>query len=72
MQNYLRLKENGQYVVEGFIDAEDNSGNIVPGHWREIIEDDDGGMAHLRQIVNRYGWDAKETIIKLNNISTVR
>ena len=64
LHNYLRLKENGQYVRQGSVDTEDNSGNIVPGHWRAIVEDDDGGMAHLRQRVNRYGRDAKETRIK--------
>ena len=64
LHNYLRLKENGQYGPQGFVDSEDNSGNIVQGHWRAIVEDDDGGMAHLRQRVNRYGRDAKETRIK--------
>ena len=49
---------------QGIVDSVDNSGNIVPGHWRATVEDDDGGMAYLRQIVNRYGRDAKETIIR--------
>lgn len=44
LHNYLKLTENANYIPSGFIDSEDSSGNIIPGDWRQIVHDDDGGM----------------------------
>ena len=34
--NYLRQTDNACYTPNGFVNSEDNSGNIVPGQWRSI------------------------------------
>lgn len=42
LHNYLRLTENAQYIPAGFVDSEDASGNINPGDWRNIVQNEDG------------------------------
>ena len=60
LHNYLRLTSNAQYVTSGFIDCEDNDGNITPGDWRKITENSSGlisvqrSKAHNRSSFNAY------------------
>ena len=37
LHNYLRLTH---YIPDGFVDSEDDSGNVHPGDWRAIITGD--------------------------------
>ena len=34
LHNYLRTKEFSIYCQTGYTDAEDGSGNVIPGSWR--------------------------------------
>eukprot|EP00794_Sanderia_malayensis_P020795 gene20795-22833_t len=40
LHNYLRLAENSSYISSGFVDKEDESGNITPGTWHGIVKND--------------------------------
>ena len=40
LHNYLRQTDNAHYIPMGFVDCEDSSGNIKPGEWRAIAEND--------------------------------
>jgi hypothetical protein len=44
LHNYLRLTENAQYIPTGFVDSEDSSGNINPGDWRNMVQDEEGAF----------------------------
>lgn len=44
LHNYLRLTENAQYIPTGFVDSEDGSGNINPGDWRSIVQNEEGAF----------------------------
>ena len=62
LRNYLRLTENATYVPSGFVDCEKSDGEIVPGDWRGIIQNDEGGLVNARQLGgNRYGFEASTT-----------
>ena len=50
LHNYLRLTENAAYIPAGFVDTEDNIGNIVPGGWRNEVEGDEGGFRQLNRV----------------------
>ena len=53
------MTENATYTPAGFVDCEDSSGNIIPGHWRNEINNDQGGLRHLNKIGgNRYTFEA--------------
>ena len=60
LHNYLRQTENSLYCPQGFVDTETASGDIVPGHWRAINENN----ALLSNLPNahgsRYSDDAKD------------
>ena len=59
LHNYLRLTENAKYIPTGFVDSEDETGQIIPGDWRAVIQDDEGGLINARKIGgNRYTFDA--------------
>ena len=59
LHNYLRLTENATYIHAGFVDNEDNSGDIVPGDWRNEVDGDEGGFRHLNRIGgNRYTFES--------------
>ena len=51
LHNYLRLTENSMYIPSGFVDSEDNTGNIRPGDWRAMVVGDNGGLLNLGQMV---------------------
>ena len=34
LHNYLRTEESSIYCPTGYTDAEDGSGNVIPGSWR--------------------------------------
>ena len=62
LHNYLRLTDNAKYIPSGFVDSEDETGNIIPGDWRSIVHDDDSGLSDLRRITgNRYTFEAGKT-----------
>lgn len=59
LHNYLRFTENARYIPTGFVDSEDSSGHIVPGDWRNVIHEDEGGLANLNRTGgNRYTFEA--------------
>eukprot|EP00794_Sanderia_malayensis_P004350 gene4350-4929_t len=61
LHNYLRLTANAQYVPKGFIDSENEMGDIIPGDWRSIVSNDNNGLVPFQCHANRYGSSAKET-----------
>ena len=59
LHNYLRLTENANYIPTGFVDRESDSGDIIPGDWRNIVDNDESGLGSLDRIgSNRYGFEA--------------
>jgi len=59
LHNYLRLTENSHYIPAGFVDCEDNEGNLIPGDWRREVNDDNTGLTQLDRITgNRYTFEA--------------
>ena len=62
LHNYLMQTENAGYVPSGFVDAEDETGCIIPGSWRSETSDDSSAIQHIgRAGSNNYKADAKET-----------
>ena len=44
LPNYLpRLTDNANYIPAGVLDSEDIRGNIVPGDWRDEVNDEGAG-----------------------------
>ena len=39
LHNYLRLTDGAQYLPNGFVDCESNSGEIIAGDWRKEVPD---------------------------------
>ena len=63
LHNYLRLTNNVHYSPKGFIDSEDNSGNLVCGDWRKTI----GVENALQSIPNVRGCRPRGDAIKARN-----
>ena len=63
LHNYLRQTNSAGYCPTGFVDAEDASGNIRPGEWRELLLRE-GGNGALQSIAplrgRRYANSAVE------------
>ena len=56
LHNYLRLTENANYILSGFVDCEDGNGNIIPGNWSTEVGYE-GGMRQVSRIgANRYTY----------------
>ena len=55
---YLRTTESSQYTPPGFVDGEDDAGNIVEGSWRE--EEEPTGLQPLSHV----GSNRFEILIK--------
>ena len=34
LHNYLRLTDQASYCLQGYLDSETATGEIIPGHWR--------------------------------------
>ena len=47
LHNYLRLTDNLFYMPQGFVDVENNSGQVVPRDWRKITQDVNGDYGAL-------------------------
>ena len=61
LHNYLHLTDNATYTPAGFIDSEDSTGNILPGDWRNIGTDGNGGLNAIDRIGgNRYSVEASD------------
>ena len=59
LHNYLMQTENAGYVPMGFVDAEDETGCIIPGSWRSETLDDNSAIQHIgRTGSNNYKADA--------------
>ena len=41
LHNYLMTKKDRSYASPGFIDAEDEEGNLIPGTWRNVTNNQD-------------------------------
>ena len=50
LHNYLRLTDNSFYTPQGFVDVENNSGQIVPGGWCKIAQDVNGALDTLPRV----------------------
>ena len=50
LHNYLRLTENTSYMAQGFVDSEDDSGNIIPVDWRNAC---DLGLKQSRKYIRK-------------------
>eukprot|EP00112_Aurelia_sp_Birch-Aquarium-sp1_P015468 Seg3426.4 transcript_id=Seg3426.4/GoldUCD/mRNA.D3Y31 product="Protein ANTAGONIST OF LIKE HETEROCHROMATIN PROTEIN 1" protein_id=Seg3426.4/GoldUCD/D3Y31 len=60
LHNYLKQTDNACYVPHGFIDAEDNSGNVIPGNWRSLVDKDQSALKPIpRTGSNNYKNNAK-------------
>eukprot|EP00794_Sanderia_malayensis_P000867 gene867-161_t len=60
LHNYLKQTDNAFYVPNGFIDAEDNSGTVIPGNWRSIVDNDQSALQPIpRTGSNNYKANAK-------------
>ena len=61
LHNYLKLTYSSHYVLDGFVDSEDNSGNYAPGDWRKLAFESNGALRHVsRSGFNNYTLEAKE------------
>ncbi|XP_065068543.1 putative nuclease HARBI1 [Rhopilema esculentum] len=60
LQNYLMQTDNAFYAPKGFVDAEDNSGNLIPGTWRSLVEKDQSALKPVKRAgSNNYTINAK-------------
>ena len=58
LHNYLWLTDNTSYIPNGFVDSDNSDGDIIPGDWRNVIQNDESGLVNLRQVGgNHYGYD---------------
>lgn len=48
LHNFLMMKKDGVYNPPGFIDTEDEIGNVRQGVWRNLVEDS-SSLGHLRR-----------------------
>ncbi|CAB4010847.1 Hypothetical predicted protein, partial [Paramuricea clavata] len=62
LHNYLQLTYNAHYIPAGFVDAEDSTGNFIPGNWRNITMGDIGAMEAFTvgRANNRSSFEANE------------
>ncbi|CAB4010235.1 Hypothetical predicted protein, partial [Paramuricea clavata] len=62
LHNYLQLTSNAHYIPAGFVDAEDSTGNFIPGNWRNITTGDIGAMEAFTvgRANNRSSFEANE------------
>ena len=62
LHNYLRLTDNACYLPNGFVDSFSSDGDLIPGDWRNIIRNDEDGLAQMGKIGgNRYGFEAAKS-----------
>ena len=65
LHNYLRQTDNACYTPAGFFDSVDNTGELVEGNWRKLI---DNNLQPIRPVQNsRYASTAIETREKLTD-----
>ena len=61
LHNYLRLTENAHYIPDGFMDSENDSGNVHPGDWRAIVTGDTSALVNIGRVgSNNYSVEAKD------------
>lgn len=44
LHNYLKQPDNAFYVPNDFIYSENNSGNLIPGNWRSLVDKDQSAL----------------------------
>ena len=37
LHSYLQITANATYILQGFVDSEDSTGDMQPGEWRNIV-----------------------------------
>ena len=47
LHNYLTLTQNAHYIPHGFVDSEDQSGNLVNGELWQITQSDKNSLQSL-------------------------
>jgi len=61
LHNYLKLTCSSQYVPDGFVDSEGNTGSFIPGDWRKLASDSEGALCNVsRSGTNNYTQQAKQ------------
>ena len=66
LHSYLQITANAMYIPQGFVDSEDNTGDIQPGEWRSIVADGQSSLSSIsRQGSNRYGFEPSNIRSKL-------
>ena len=60
LHNYLRLTDGAHYLPSGFVDCQSNSGEIVPGDWRNEIGEGSSFESLSRSRSNRYPDDVAQ------------
>lgn len=66
LHNYLRQTNNDGYCPTGFVDSQDNTGQIRPGEWRSIVHDLDHGT--LRSLPRRRGSQYPDSAVDVRNL----
>lgn len=68
LHNYLRQTNNACYCPAGFVDSQDNTGQIQPGEWRSIVNDLGNGA--LRPLPNRRGTRYPQSAVAVRDLMT--
>ena len=60
LHNCIRLTENASYLSNGFVGSGDSTGKIIPGDWRNVMNDDKCLHDLFRLNGNRYRCEADQ------------
>ena len=47
LHNYLRLTDNASYIPSGFVDSFDSKGDLIPGDWRTVVNENESGLLSI-------------------------
>ena len=59
LHNYLRQTDTVNYIPAGFVDSENGDGDIIPGNWRNTVQNEGSSLMSLNHSrSNRSKFDA--------------
>ena len=59
LHNYLRQTDTAKYTPAGFVDSENGDGDIIPGNWRNTVQNEGSSLMSLNHSrSNRSKFDA--------------
>lgn len=67
LHNYLRKTDNEEYCPAGFVDSRNSSGDIKPGEWRALVQNDEAFFPLQKKHNTRSTNSAKEIRVSLKN-----